>query len=129
VKLRLFYAHPQTSQPILATVIMKTGTPINILEAQMTPESGQMVVDIPSGNAKLAKIKSAFEAEGVKVQEIASTIAIDFERCIACGACVSPCPSSAITQNQDWNIEYDERKCIRCKICADTCPVRAIAVS
>lgn len=129
MKLRLTYTHKETAHPVLARTILKTNVPINILEAQMTPESGQMIVDAPVSNQKLKEIVSAFEAEGVKVQEIISTITIDFNRCISCGACVSPCPVSAITQKPDWDVEYDESKCIRCKVCVDACPVRAIAFS
>jgi NAD-dependent dihydropyrimidine dehydrogenase PreA subunit len=129
VKLRLTYTHKETSCPVLAKTILRTSIPINILEAQMTPESGQMIVDVPVDNQRLREIVSAFEAEGVKVQEIVSTITIDFDRCISCGACVSPCPVSAITQRPDWDIEYDEKKCIRCKVCVDACPVRAITFS
>jgi len=129
VKLRLIYTHKQTGRPVLASTIMKTNVPINILEAQMTPESGQMIVDVPVNDQKLREIISAFEIEGVKVQEIASTIAIDFDKCISCGACVSPCPVSAITQKADWSIEYDEKKCVRCRVCVEACPVRAITFS
>jgi len=129
LKLRLLYSRKEMSRPILADTIMKTGVPINILEAQMTPESGQMIVDVPVENRKLGEVVSAFETEGVTVQEIVSTITIDFDRCISCGACVSPCPVSAITQRADWNVEYDEKKCIRCKVCVEACPVRAITFS
>jgi len=127
LKLRLLYTHKETSRPVLATTIMKTGVPINILEAQMTPESGQMIVDVPVDNRRLKEVVSAFETEGVRVQEIVSTITIGFDKCMSCGACVSPCPVSAITQKTDWDIEYDEKKCIRCKVCVDACPVGAIA--
>ncbi len=126
MKLRLVYTHQETNRPILANVIMKTGAPINILEAQMTPGSGQMVVDAPVNGEKLREIISAFEKEGVRVQEIISAISIDVEKCICCGACVSPCPVSAIRQKSDWSVELDEKKCIRCKICVDACPVRAV---
>lgn len=129
MKLRLLYTHKETSRPVLATTIMKTGVPINILEAQMTPESGQLIVDVPVDNRRLKEVVSAFETEGVRVQEIVSTITIDFDKCMSCGACVSPCPVSAITQKTDWDIEYDEKKCIRCKVCVDACPVGAIAFS
>ncbi len=126
MKLRLVYTHQETNRPILANVIMKTGAPINILEAQMTPGSGQMVVDAPVNGEKLREIISAFEKEGVRVQEIISAISIDVEKCISCGACVSPCPVSAIKQKSDWSVELDEKKCIRCKICVDACPMRAV---
>lgn len=129
MKLRLLYTHKETGRPVLATAIMRTGIAINILEAQMTPESGRLIVDVPVDNQKLKEVVSIFETEGVKVQEIVSTITVDLDRCISCGACVSPCPVNAITQARDWSIDYDEKKCIRCKVCVDACPVAAIEFS
>jgi ferredoxin len=129
MKLRLTYKSEETDRPVLANTIIKTGVPINILEAHVTPESGQMIVDVPVDNRKLKEVIAAFETEGVKVQEIVSTLTFDFANCTSCGACVSPCPTSAIIQKPDWTIEFDEKKCIRCKICVDACPVRVISVS
>ncbi len=129
MKLRLTYKHEQTNRPVLANTIIKTGIPINILEAQVTPESGLMVVDVPVDNRKLKDVIDAFETEGVRVKEIVQTLSFDFANCTSCGACVSPCPTNAIAQKSDWTIEFDERKCIRCKVCVDACPVRVITIS
>jgi ferredoxin len=129
VKLRLTYRHEETGKPVLADTILKTEVHINILEAQVTPESGQMIVDVPADNRKLKEVVGAFETEGVKVEEIVSTLNFDFDNCTACGACVSPCPTNAIIQKPDWTIEFDEKKCIRCKVCVDACPVKVISIS
>jgi len=129
VKLRLVYTHEHTSRPVLANTIMKTGVLINILEAQMTPESGHLIVDVPVDNQKLREVVEAFKAEGVKVQEIVATLTFDLANCISCGACVSPCPANAIIQKPDWTIELYEKKCIRCRVCVDACPVRVITCS
>jgi len=129
MKLRLTYRHTETNRPILASTIIKSGIPINILEAQVKPELATLVVDVPVDNRKLKEIIAAFEAEGVKVQEIISTLSFDMENCTSCGACVSPCPTGAIVQKQDWTIEFDDKKCIRCKVCVDACPVRVISIS
>ena len=128
-KLRLVYTHSVTNLPVLANTIIRTGIPINILEAQVSPETGQMIIDVPADNRKLRDVISAFEAEGVKVQEIISTLTFDLNRCTSCGACVSPCPTAAIIQKPDWTIEFDDKKCIRCKVCIDACPVRVISIS
>jgi ferredoxin len=129
MKLRLTYEHDRINRPVLANTIIKTGVPINILEAQVTSESGQLIVDVPVNNQKLNEIIKAFKAEGVKVQEIISTLTFDLVNCTSCGACVSPCPTSAITQNSDWTIAFDDKKCIRCKVCVDACPVKVISIS
>lgn len=129
MKLRLTYLHPVTSQPVLANTIIKTGIPINILEAHVTPDAGTMIVDVPVDNRKLKEVISAFESEGVKIQEIISTLTFNLANCTSCGACVSPCPTNAIIQKPDWTIEFDDKKCIRCKVCVDACPVRVISIS
>ncbi len=45
------------------------------------------------------------------------------EECIACGACQSECPVSAISEGDVYVI--DSSKCIDCGACADVCPVGA----
>jgi len=129
MKLRLTYDPDRINRPVLANTIIKTGVPINILEAQVTSDSGQLIVDVPVNNQKLNEIIKAFKEEGVKVEEIISTLTFDLANCTSCGACVSPCPTSAITQNPDWTIAFDDKKCIRCKVCVDACPVKVISIS
>ena len=45
--------------------------------------------------------------------------------CIACGSCISECPSEAISEGDIYVI--DASKCIDCGACADVCPSDAIA--
>lgn len=45
--------------------------------------------------------------------------------CILCGACVSGCESSAITEG-DTQSYIDPEKCIECGTCERNCPVTAI---
>lgn len=45
------------------------------------------------------------------------------EECIACGACESECPVSAISAGDIYVI--DEDACIDCGACAGVCPVDA----
>lgn len=44
--------------------------------------------------------------------------------CIACGACESECPVSAITEGSDKYVINPET-CIDCGACASVCPVDA----
>jgi len=44
--------------------------------------------------------------------------------CIACGACVSDCPTDAISE-KGGKYEIDAEKCIDCGSCQGTCPVDA----
>lgn len=45
------------------------------------------------------------------------------DSCIACGACVSECPTDAISEGSVYVIDAD--KCIDCGACANVCPVDA----
>ena len=44
--------------------------------------------------------------------------------CIACGACMSECPTEAISEG-DGKMVIDAEKCIDCGTCAGVCPVDA----
>ena len=44
--------------------------------------------------------------------------------CIACGTCMSECPSDAISEGDIYKINPD--KCVDCGTCADACPTGAI---
>jgi len=126
MKLRLLYTRSNVSNPVISNIVLKTGVPINILEAKVSLNGGEMVVDVPATGNKLDEVRELFEKAGVSAKEIKSVIEIDNEKCISCGACVSPCPVQAIRQNSNWDVELDEGRCIRCLICVNACPVRAI---
>jgi len=129
LKLKLIYNYENSSKPILSEIILKTGVPINILEAKLNPDSGEMIIDVPVSGKQLASIIDLFNNEGVSVKELTKFIEIDRTRCTSCGACVSPCPVQAITQKPSWDIEYDDKKCVRCKICVTSCPLKAIILT
>lgn len=47
------------------------------------------------------------------------------DACIQCGACISECPVSAITEGETQSI-IDPDTCIDCGACEAVCPVDAI---
>ncbi|MEM2341809.1 MAG: 4Fe-4S binding protein [Candidatus Bathyarchaeia archaeon] len=128
MRVKLIYSRGVVEKPILANVVLKTGVPINILEAKVNAQKGELIVSIPVAGDKLKEILNLFREAGVEVQEFAETLRIDWDRCIACGACISPCPTRALRFRDDWTLEFDEEKCIACKVCVITCPVKAIAI-
>ena len=126
MKLRLLYTRSNVNNPVISDIVLKTRVPLNILEAKVSLNGGEMVVDVPATGKKLDEVQELFEKAGVSAKEIKSVIEIDYEKCISCGACVSPCPVQAIKQNPEWDVELDEGRCARCLICINACPVRAI---
>jgi NAD-dependent dihydropyrimidine dehydrogenase PreA subunit len=45
------------------------------------------------------------------------------DECLACGTCISECPSGAISEGDIYVISED---CLECGACVDSCPVGAI---
>ncbi|NLF80112.1 MAG: 4Fe-4S binding protein [Clostridia bacterium] len=45
------------------------------------------------------------------------------DECLACGSCLSECPSGAIVEGDIYKITDD---CLECGACVDSCPVGAI---
>jgi len=128
MKLKLIYSRGSVQRSILSDIILKTSVPINILKAEITQNSGEMLIDVLASGKKLKEVLNHFERAGVTVKEITRTLEIDQEGCISCGACVSPCPVQAISQDENWDIIFDEEKCIGCGICVNACPMRVIEI-
>lgn len=51
---------------------------------------------------------------------------VDQEACIGCEACVSVCPTVAISM-VDGKATVDADTCVECGACVSTCPVSAIS--
>ncbi|RLI25129.1 MAG: [Fe-S]-binding protein [Candidatus Hecatellales archaeon] len=128
MKIKILYTHERVKHPVLSTVILKTGVPLNILEASISPSRGELVVDVPASGDQLKAVIEALKAEGVEVRELGPTIEVDEEKCVLCGACVSPCPTGAITLTME-RLEIDEQLCIRCKACVIACPFKALSMA
>jgi 2-oxoacid:acceptor oxidoreductase delta subunit (pyruvate/2-ketoisovalerate family) len=49
-----------------------------------------------------------------------------YDKCVACGLCITFCPEAAITRGDEGEPEIDYRFCKGCGICANECPQKAI---
>lgn len=126
MKVKLRYSHEVASKPILAEIILKTGLLINILEAKLTPNEGEMIIDIASQGSVLKSALEHLRESGLEVIELRSLVELNRGLCISCGACISPCPSRAISFDQSLDVEIDAKRCIGCGICVRACPRKAI---
>lgn len=124
MKLKVIYNKEHVGRPVLATVVIKTGELINILEASITPRGGEIVVDVLNEGG-VERVIEAFKEEGVVVKELTKQLEVDVARCIACGACASPCPVGAI-RVEGGVVKVEEERCVRCQACVYACPMRAI---
>jgi len=128
MRMKLIYSPEVVEKPILAEIILKTGIAINILEAKVNAQKGELVISLPVSGNQLEDIIKMFEKAGVKANVLTRTLQIDMDRCTSCGACVSPCPTKALRFKPDWTIQFDEEKCVACRVCVDACPVKVITV-
>lgn len=127
-KVMLNYSVEKANVPIIASVIRDEDVLINILHADLTERGGQILIDIDAPEAKAQKVMKIFEERGVEVEEIRSVITLDQDTCLDCGACISICPTRALTLAEDFSLELEEDKCVICDACIPVCPVRALGI-
>ena len=128
MKLRLTYSTDVVERPILAEITLRTGVMMNILEAKVDAQKGELIVSVPVSGGQLEEIVQMFREAGVRATILTKALQIDADRCTSCGACVSPCPTAALSFKPDWTIDFDDEKCVACKVCVNACPVRAITI-
>jgi len=126
-RVMLRFSKDMADQPVTSKVILQSGTPVNILSANIDQQGGAMLAEIPATEAD--RMITAFRARGVIV-DIRELIERDEDRCTDCGACLSLCPVAAYTFTQGFLVELDEEKCIgsTCGQCVNACPTRAISL-
>ena len=124
-RILLRFSEEIVEKPITSQVILEHEVPINIIAAHTDSQGGEIIVEVPATHVK--RVIDAFRKRGVTVT-IPKLIEIDSEKCFDCGACLSLCPVSAITLEEDFSVAFDDKKCIGspCGMCVDTCPTRAI---
>ena len=128
VKILLKYAKEVLDKPILAEVIRRTKAEINILHAELNARKGEILIGVEGPPAEIEKVIKLFEEKGVEAEKLEHIVALDRDICTDCGACVSLCPTGALSIAKDYSVKLDESKCILCEVCVPACPVRAIKV-
>lgn len=114
--------------PILATTVLETGVMVNILRAKVDYDEGVIVISIIGDAAEQRKVVDTLEGKGVEVTKLEKNITNDVKKCVDCGACISLCPTDAISFREDYSIRVDGEKCIRCGACVEACPLRSLSI-
>lgn len=100
----------------------------NILKADIDGDgSGVMIIEVTGDEKVINEGIRKIEECGYKVGRVENHISKDDERCWHCGACVSQCPTHAITEDKssfEVKVIYD--KCIACGSCVNACSVKAL---
>lgn len=128
IKILLKYAGEALEKPILAEVVRKTSAEINILHAEINARKGEILIGVEGPPAEIEKIIKLFEEKGVEAEKLEHVVTLDSDVCMDCGACVSLCPTGALSIAEDYSVKLDEDKCILCEVCVPACPVKAIKV-
>ncbi|MBI5845975.1 MAG: ferredoxin family protein [Deltaproteobacteria bacterium] len=59
----------------------------------------------------------------------ASTVALNQDACVGCGACTEVCPHGVFALAEKKAVFADRDACIECGACARNCPTEAISVT
>lgn len=126
-KLMIEIGRDVLNKPIIAEVILETGSKLNIERAKIDSESGEVVLNVPAVDVE--RVKQAFRSRNVHVRTIVHPVTKDDGACIHCGACISVCPTDVFSFAEDMSVVTDEDECIMCGTCVAMCPVRALRIS
>ncbi len=99
---------------------------MNILKFSTDSRGINLLLDIPED--KIADIAESLKKQNVVINK-RGRVAVNKDKCIDCGACVSLCPTDALHLASDYRLEFTEDKCIGCLLCFDACPRVAIEES
>ena len=116
--------------PITHTFMSRFGLWTNILRAKIEPSSGgKLVIELRGESEMIENAVHYAESEGVTVRPLEHDVAVSRELCIDCGACVSICPSKALSLDPEtFKLVFEAERCVVCGSCAEVCPVAAIRV-
>ncbi len=114
--------------PIIAETVLETGIPVNILRAKVDYDEGTIIISVLGDEKEQKKVVNALRKRGIEVRKLRGNINNDVNRCVNCGACISLCPTNAISFTKDLSIRIDDDRCIRCSLCVEACPLRALSL-
>jgi ferredoxin len=126
-KFLLGFSPDLVNEAIVYRLVKDYDLKINILRAEVREQGGRLLMEVEgkAGNIKEA-VRYLNEAR-VEVQELATYVEKNEERCTHCGMCLSICPVEALTvERPSWRVRYDAERCIACGMCIDGCPPGAM---
>ncbi len=120
-----------TDQPIICHLVRKFDLDFNILKADiLLQQEGFLVLQLMGHKENVTKGLAYLRDQGVVVENLATSMRRDDNKCYECGACTGVCPTGALSVHQpEMAIPFDPKKCTACGLCVPVCPVRAMQVS
>jgi len=126
----LTFPYQLIDQPITYHLIKDYNLIVNILRAKINPEEeGRLMIEISGGKKSLNEGMNYLKRLGVSIQPLAKDIKWLEEKCTHCTACISICPTGALSvERKEMKVSFDKNKCIGCGLCLLACPYRAIEI-
>ena len=117
-------------KPVLCYLTKEHDLEFNILRAQVSPETGGlMVLEISGDKGKYGAALKKLESQGVSTQRLSRDVRWDMDRCTHCGLCVTLCPSEALAASVETReVSFQAENCVACEYCIRVCPVQAMHV-
>jgi len=128
-KLVLNFNPEASNLPITHNLTAKYGLLVNILRAEIDEVGGKMVIEVSGKTESIKKGISYLKKAGVGVRPIKEGVRRDDEACTHCGACISICPTKALSlDGKTHKVIFTEEKCVAGGVCSDACPPRAMEI-
>lgn len=117
-------------KPVVYKLVKDYNLTFNILQARVTPEEeGLLILELSGKKDDYDKGIKYLTDLGVKIQPLSKDVIRDDDKCTHCGACVTICPTGALSLDKDtMKVDFDSKKCIACELCVKACPPRAMIV-
>ena len=126
----LRYPRHLIDEPVVSHLVKDYDLELNILRANITPQSeGLMVVGLAGSEENLRQGLAWVRDQGVAVQPLERDVVRDEDKCTQCGVCITICPTDALYRDlQTQEVFFDSDRCIACELCVPACPPRAMKV-
>ncbi len=120
-----------TDQPIICNLVKQFDVDFNILKADiLLQQEGILVLQLKGHKENVNNGLAYLKDQGVVVENLATSMHRDDDKCYQCGACTGVCPTGALSVTRpEMAIPFDPEKCTACGLCVPVCPVRAMQVS
>jgi ferredoxin len=127
----LHFPQQLLDEPIVSQTVRTYDLDFNILRASITPDNeGLMVLGLTGEDKKVEAAIKNLKQRGVIVRPLNKGVVRNERRCTECGACVTICPTKALTIDLETrNVAFDADKCIACELCVPVCPPRAMELT
>ncbi len=129
-KIVLHFPPELVDQPIISNIVKKYGLDFNILRASIAPQKeGLLVLELRGPKEGLQKALAELKGLKIDMQNLSKDVQRTEEKCVHCGACVTLCPSDALSvHHSNWQIDFFSDRCVACELCVKGCPYGAMEV-